>query len=170
MRLIDALSRLFDHIERLFLVVAVLCLVTMLVGNTANIAIRNITGSGLSFVFPWTGVFFVWMSFFVFFVIYRRKRDIAITFVVERMGPRGRFAAWLVCNAATVFVLLVLLIEAPGILALQVGDASEFVEMERFWLSVPFFISCTLIFLDVMVELARAAVTRQVDVLAKPRH
>jgi TRAP-type C4-dicarboxylate transport system permease small subunit len=170
MRQIEVLNRLFDHIERLFLVVAVLCLTTMLAGNTANIVIRNVTGSGLSFVFPWTSVLFVWMTFFVFFVIYRRKRDIAITFAIERLGPRGQFAAWVTCKAATIFVLAVLLIEAPGILALQVGDASEFVEMERFWLSVPFFISCILISIDVIIELAHAAVTRQVDILAKPRH
>ncbi len=168
MNTIDRLNRWFDQIERLFLVIAVLCLTLMLAGNAANIAIRNVTGSGLSFVFPWTTVLFVWMSFFVFFVIYRRKRDIAITFVIERLAPGGRFAAWVAGKVVTVFVLAVLLIEAPGILALQVGDASEFVEMERFWLSVPFFISCLLIACDVALELARAVITGRVDELADP--
>jgi len=164
------LTRFLERIERLFLLIAAMCLMTMLAGNAANIAVRNVTGSGLSFVFPWTTVLFVWMSFFAFFVIYRRGRDISVKFIVERMGTRGRVFTWLVCQIVALFVMGVILYEGPGILTLQVGDVSEFVEIERHWLSVPFFLSCMLVLLDVLVGLLRAALTREVVTYSKTLH
>lgn len=170
MRLFDALDRGLGHIERLFLVLAVLCLTVMLAANAANIASRNLFGVTSILVFPWTTVLFVWMSFLSFFVIYRRGRDIAVTFVMERIGGRMRAVGWLVAQTVTLFVMAVIMLEAPGILELQVGEVSDFVMMERFWLTFPFFLSCGLILVDVAAILLRAAVSREIAALSKQAH
>ena len=162
MRALDALNRVFFHIERVFLVAAALCLITMLVANAANIASRNFFGVANMDVFPWTTVFFVWMSFLAFFVIYRRGRDIAVNFVIKRIGGRAIVFGWLVSQFVTLFVMVVIMMESPGIIALQVGEVSDFVMIERFWLTFPFFMSCGLILVDVLLTLIRAAVTRQI--------
>ena len=115
----------------------------------------------MSFVFPWTTVLFVWMNFLAFFVIYRRGNDISVKFFVERLGPRGQIFAWLLYQIVSIFVVSVILLEGPGILALQVGHVSEFVEIERYWLSVPFFISCILVLIDIIINMLRAILTRE---------
>ena len=170
MRVFDGLERLFLQIERLFLAVAVLLLVTMLAANAANIASRNFFGAASIDVFPWTTVFFVWMSFLSFFVIYRRGKDIAVNFVVNRIGGWARSVGWVVARLVTLFVMLVIMVEAPGVIALQVGDVSEFVQIERFWLTFPFFVSCGLILADVTVVLLRSAVCREIPTLSSSEH
>jgi len=167
MRIIKLLTRIFGWIEHVFLVVASSLLVAMLAGNAANIALRNVTGGSLSFVFPWTTVLFVWMNFLAFFVIYRRGNDISVKFFVERLGPRGQIFAWLVYQIVSIFVVSVILLEGPGILALQVGHVSEFVEIERYWLSVPFFLSCALVLLDIIINILRAILTREFGTFSK---
>lgn len=162
MRALDTLDRWFLHIERLFLVAAALCLIVMLAANAANIASRNFFGAASIYVFPWTTVFFVWMSFLSFFVIYRRGRDIAVKFVVERLGGPMPAVGWVVAQVTTLFVMAVIIKEAPGIIALQVGEVSDFVMIERFWLTFPFFLSCGLIFANVTAGLLRAVISQRI--------
>lgn len=162
MRVFDTTERLFLLIERVFLVAAALCLITMLAANAANIASRNFFGVANMDVFPWTTVFFIWMSFLSLFVIYRRGRDIAVNFVIERLGGSAPVVGWVVSRVVTLFVMVVIMIESPGIIALQVGDVSDFVMIERFWLTFPFFLSCGLILADVTIALVRAAIRREI--------
>ena len=170
MQVFESLERLFQQIERLFLLVAVLLLVVMLAANAANIASRNFFGAASIDVFPWTTVFFVWMSFLSFFVIYRRGRDIAVHFVIDRIGGRARVVGWIVARFVTLFVMVVIMVEAPGIIELQVGEVSDFVMIERFWLTFPFFVSCALILADVAVVLLRSAVSREIPLPSEPSH
>jgi len=161
-RVFDTMDRVFLFVERVFLVAAALCLITMLAANAANIASRNFFGVASIDVFPWTTVFFVWMSFLSFFVIYRRGRDIAVNFVIERIGGPAPVVGWVFCRLVTLFVMAVIMMESPGIIALQVGDVSDFVQIERFWLTFPFFLSCGLILADVVNALVRAAISREI--------
>ena len=166
MHIITLLARILGWIEHIFLMVASSCLITMLAGKAANIALRNVTGGGLSFVFPWTTVLFIWMNFLAFFIIYRRGRDISVKFFVERLGSRGQVFTWLLYQIVAIFVVGVILLEGPGILALQVGHVSEFVEIERYWLSIPFFLSCAPVLIDIITGIIRALLTRELRPLS----
>lgn len=167
MNVFDKVDRILKITERVFFIVASGCLVTMLAANAVNIILRNFSGQGLGFVFPWTTVMFIWMNFLAFFVIYRMGKDISVKFIIERLGMKGKTAAWVLHQVTAFLVVSVLLLQAPGILALQVGNVSEFVEMERYWLSVPFFLSCFLIFIDVTNGVLRMIVTRDIEVVLK---
>ena len=144
MEFVRLVDRLLGVCERLFLVLANTCLGIMLVINMANIASRALFDKGIQWVFPWSVVLFVWMTFFGFFVLYRMRRDITVDFLVDRIGPSARFATRLLVNFIILMLMGIMLWHGPQILASQAGDI-EMVGLERFWMSVPLFLSCILI-------------------------
>ena len=154
MKLIEAPDRLLGVYEYLFLVLANACLIIMLTINVVNIAQRAVIDVSIKWVFPWSVVLFVWMTFFGFFVIYRRKKDITVDFVIDRMGPQVQKAARLMVDAIVIVLMAIMLWHAPKIISMQVG-VIEMVGLERYSMSVPLFISCFLILLNFLVDVAR---------------
>ena len=152
--MIDALDRLLRVCERLFLVLANACLIVMLAINVANIAQRAVIDVSIQWVFPWSVVLFVWMTFIGFFVIYRRKKDITVDFVIDRTGPQVQKAARLMVDVIVILLMAIMLWHAPKILSMQVG-VIEMVGLERYSMSVPLFISCFLILLNFVVDIAK---------------
>ena len=78
-------DRIMDGICSLFLFLANASLALMLVGTAATIVLRPLNVS-FYWIWPWTMQFFVWMSFFGFYVIYRKNKDIAVDFLVRKYG------------------------------------------------------------------------------------
>jgi TRAP-type C4-dicarboxylate transport system permease small subunit len=132
----------------------------MLVANIVNLALRNITGSGLVWVWAWTGVLFVWMTFFAFFVIYRRHVDITVEIVVLRFSRFVQFLFRLFVDLLALGVMGVILVESPRIFTSQVG-VLDFVGLERYVLSIPLIASCVLIALQFLYDLIEALATGQ---------
>lgn len=151
---VDAVERVLGVCERLFLVLANACLIIMLAINLANILQRGLLDKGIPWVFAWSGVLFVWMTFFGFFVIYRRKKDITVDFVIDRLGVNGRNASRLLVNLIVMTLMTVMLAQAPRIIASQVG-VIQMVGLERYSMSVPLFVSCALIFLNFALDTVR---------------
>lgn len=141
--------------ERLFRLLANLLLLAMLAINLLNIATRFLTDQGIVWVFPLTTVMFVWMTFLGFFVVYRQGKDITVDVLVERIGAKARRATRVVVNVAVLGLLFVLLAEAPELLKRQVGNI-EMVGLQRYWLSVPLFVSSALIALHFIIDLLHA--------------
>jgi TRAP-type C4-dicarboxylate transport system permease small subunit len=155
-RLIALGDRYLLGAERLFLGIANLLLAAMLAINIANILWRGTSGRSLNFVWPWTTLLFVWMTFFGFFVIYRRAKDITVDYFVDRIGERARVITRFLSGLITVGLMVLLLMEAPRTLASQVGDM-ELIPLERYWMSVPLFLSAALVALHFLVDLMKAA-------------
>ena len=155
MAFVDLIDRLLGVCERVFHVLANTCLAIMLGLNIANIVIRGITDKGITWVFPWTVVFFVWMTFFGFFVLYRKRRDITIDFIIDHLGAWASFASRLLVNAIVLVLMTVMLWHAPAIYEQQVGEI-EMVGLERYTMSTPLFVSCALIFINFVVDTVRA--------------
>lgn len=149
------LDALLKAAERLFLVLANSCLALMLLMNIFNIGWRAITDRNINFVWPWTGLLFVWMCFFGFFVIYRRSHDITVDFFVDLIGPKARHFTRIMSDLIIVGLMTLLLIEAPRTLESQVGSM-ELIELERYWMSVPLFISAALVGLHFLRDLIGA--------------
>lgn len=155
-----ALDRVLWACDHAFLVIANVCLAVMLLGIAVTIVLRPIN---LSFVWiwPWTMQVFVWMTFFGFFVVYRRSKDIAVDFVIMRLGPTMMFASRLFVAAVILVVIGVILWQAPLILETQVGVIDGVLtpwgtELERYTLSVPLFVSCALIMLNAFLDILKA--------------
>ena len=141
--------------ERLFLLLANAALAAMLAINVANIVWRGVTEKNLNFVWPWTTLLFVWMTFFGFFVIYRRAKDITVDYFIDLMGNKALAATRLLSDVIIVGLMLLLLAEAPRTLASQVGDM-ELIPLQRYWMSVPLFMSAALVGLHFLIDLVKA--------------
>jgi len=157
--LVDRTDGVLGLFERLFLALANLCLGVMLVANMLNIASRALFDKGIVYVFPWSVVLFVWMTFFGFFVVYRRGKDITVDFLIDRIGARARLASRLVVDALVIGLMLVMLVQAPHIIRSQVGTI-EMVGLERYSMSVPLFVTAALITLDFVLDLIKALMGR----------
>jgi TRAP-type C4-dicarboxylate transport system permease small subunit len=123
----------------------------MLAANVANMAYRAVFDTTFPLVWPWTMVLFVWSTFLGFYVLYRRGRDVVVDYCIRGLGPGGRRAIRLFVSGVGLATMGVLLWIAPYRLATQAGII-ELVGLPRFTLSVPFFASCLLIFLNCLVE------------------
>ena len=142
-------------VERVFFALANTCLIAMLAINALNIAWRGVFDQSLNFVWPWTSLLFVWMSFFGFAVVYRRGKDITVDFFVDLAGPKARRITRVLSDLIVIALMLLLLIEAPRTLESQVGDM-ELIELQRYWMSVPLFASALVVGLHFVSDLIQA--------------
>lgn len=159
-RSVVGLDTALEALAKLFLVAANLCLFLMLVGTAATIVLRPLN---LSFywIWPWTMQVFVWMSFIGFFVVYRRGKDISVDFVMQKIGPGAMVFSRYFTIFVTLGVIGVILWQMPLILESQVGVIDGVLtpwgtELERYTLSIPLGISCFLIFINALLDLAKA--------------
>ncbi len=141
--------------ERLFLGLANSLLLAILAINLVNILSRLVFDLGIIWVFPWTRVMFVWMVFLAFFVIYRRGKDITVDFAVNFMGARLQQAVRVFVDLVVIALLALILAQIPTLLPRQVGHL-DLVGIQRYWLAIPFYVSCALILLEFLLDLLRA--------------
>jgi TRAP-type C4-dicarboxylate transport system permease small subunit len=152
-----ALDLLLGQAERLFLLGANLLLFTMLAINLANILSRLIWDKGIIWVFPWTGVLFVWAIFLAFFVIFRRGQDITIDVVTRRLPARLAAAAAVLVALLVIGLMVVIVMQAPTLVPKQVGRI-DLVGIQRYWLAAPLWVSCVLIALQYVLHLRHALI------------
>lgn len=158
-RALNTLDKLNWGLSGAFLWLSNLCLLAMLALTAATIVMRPL---GLSFywIWPWTMVLFIWLSFFGFFAIYARLKDVRVDFLAQRMGPKGMTFTRLLTDAAALLVTGVLLSQLPKVIATSRGvhDGAIFPgggELPRLALSVPLFISVVLIAASAILDLAK---------------
>lgn len=162
------LQRALNRIDRLnwtlggaFLWISNGCLLAMLGLTTATMILRPM-GLAPYWLWPWTMVFFIWLSFFGFFALYARLKDVRIDFIAERMGPSGMAITRIVSDAATLLVTGVLLLQVPKVIATSTGiyDGATLpagTELPRLALSLPLFISTVLVALTAVLDIVKLA-------------
>lgn len=160
-RALLAADRLTWSLGGLFLWICNLCLLVML-GLTSATIIGRPFGFSAYWIWPWTMVFFVWMSFFGFFAVFVRLVDVRVDFVVNRMGRWAYPATRLITNGAALAVCGVLMMLLPKVLATSRGFVDGAIlpggeELFRQALSIPLFVSAGLIILTALVDLAKMA-------------
>jgi TRAP-type C4-dicarboxylate transport system permease small subunit len=151
----DLLERGLAGCARVFHTAANGLLLVMLAINLANILSRLFLDAGIIWVFPWTSVLFVWMIFLGFFVIYRRGQDIAIDILVRRFGPRMQAGLRIVVSLIVIGLMGMILYQALTLVPRQVGRI-DMVGIQRYWLSIPFFVSCVLIVVQFLLDILKA--------------
>ena len=160
--MLERLERWIAFLAEMFQQVSTAILVVMLVLNAANITSRIVVGTDLGPLLPWTVTLFVWMVFIGFFPLCRHGNDVAVEFLVRRMGWLKTASA--VCTDVLTFLLAgFLLVQAPEVIGSQVG-AIPLVGIERYWLTVPLLVSCLLLMFDALLRIAgRVADVRKAD-------
>ena len=157
---VEYLDRFLGKCGYLFLVLANTCLGLMLVGTSAAIILRPL-GLSLYWIWPWTTVLFIWMTFFGLFAVCRLKKDIAVDFIVKGLGPRAMTASRYFVAGVVLCVMGAVLWQMPATIEAQRGPVDGAmlpwgVEVQRYYLSLPFAISCTLIVLEATLEIVKA--------------
>lgn len=155
--LIRPIEGFLDACATVMRVAANVILAVMLALNVVNITIRMTRNFELTYVLAWTEVLFVWMTFLGFFVIVRLGRDITIDFLVDRLGRAGMIVSRIVANLVILAMVGIILSQMSETMVLQEGKL-EIVGIDRFYLSVPLFLSSALIVVHSVLDLVRAAV------------
>ena len=149
---LKSVETILAKIETVYLYLANGLLFAMFGLNLANILSRSIFGKGIVWVFPWTNVLFVWMVFLGFYLMYRRGQDISIDILVRRLPQPLYNAVALFVHLAILTFLTIILMQFRVVMEQQVGNL-EMVGIERYWLSVPFFVSCVLVMVQFILQI-----------------
>ncbi len=160
-RALNTLDRFNWTMGGAFLWISNTCLLGMLGLTTATMILRPMSLAPY-WLWPWTMVLFIWMSFFGFFALYARLKDVRVDFLAEHMGRWGMALTRILSDATTLLVTGVLLLQVPKIIATSSGvyDGAIFPagnELPRLALSVPLFISTFLVALTALLDLAKLA-------------
>lgn len=150
-----ALDRALVPAEHVFLWLGIACFAAMLVLNIANLAGRNLLGIAIPWAWPWTAVLFIWTTFFSFFVMYRRRLDVNVELLLDRLPANGRFAMRIVISLLALLFVGVILRESSEVIRRQVG-VIDFVGLDRYWQSVPLLASCAMIAVHFLADILLA--------------
>ncbi len=160
-RVLHVLDRSVWALGGVFMLLCNVCMMVMLTLTAATIVLRPFDISAY-WVWPWTMVFFVWLSFFGFFAIYARLKDVRVDFLAVRLGDVGMAATRVVSDLAAIAICGVLVYLAPRVLATSTGWVDGAIlpggeELPRQALSVPLVISSVLVVLAALLDLAKFA-------------
>lgn len=158
-RTLNTLDRINWTLAGAFLWVSNLCLLAMLGLTTATMILRPMSMAPY-WMWPWTMVFFIWLSFFGFFALYARLKDVRLDFLAERMGPAGMTVTRILSDAAALVVTGVLILQIPKVIATSNGVYDGAIlpagaELPRLALSVPLFVSTILVALTALLDIAK---------------
>jgi len=147
----QSLKRFLDKMEKVCLVVSVLAVGVMITINIIQIFFRYVFNLAFVWVFPMTLLLFIWMTFLGAFVVYRRKKDIVVRFIVNLFpfGPQNILL--LVTNILTILLLIWILSEAPTIFQRQ-SSIMQVIPLPRYTKAVPLFVGVAGILLEYLVE------------------
>ncbi|WP_108485154.1 TRAP transporter small permease [Oceaniglobus ichthyenteri] len=164
----SALTRALNLADRInwslggvFMWLSNICLLIMLGLTTATIVLRPFDIS-FYWMWPWTMVFFIWLSFFGFFALYARLKDVRVDFLANMLGPKGFAMTRILTDAATLLVTGVLIWQIPTVIETSRGVYDGAIlpagyELPRLALSIPLMISSVLIALSALLDLAKMA-------------
>ncbi len=156
--MIKIIDRALDEIARAFLITANMLLLSMLAINVINILSRVVRDEAFVWVFPWTGVLFTWTVFIGIYVVYRRGQDVSLDIVTRRFPKRVAQAVDIVVTAIILVLIGIVLYQAPTLVPRQVGRI-DFVGIQRYWLSIPLFVSFALVAIHFVLRIVKLIAT-----------
>lgn len=165
-KVIVKLDQLLSQVGELFLHLANFCLLMMTIGTSLTIGLRPF-GISIYWIWPWTMVFFVWMTFFGFFAVYNSRKDIVIDFITKKLGPLTGRVVSIISPLSILLVTGTIILEIPKVIDAQDGVIDGALlpwgeELNRWLLTVPLAASCLLILVQSMFDLLLGR-TRGVD-------
>ncbi|WP_204352696.1 TRAP transporter small permease [Salinicola halophilus] len=161
-RCVALLDRGLWKLGGLWLGICNLCLLGMLALTAATFLLRPFDVSVWWF-WPWTMVLFIWLSFFGFFAIHVRLKDVRIDFLVKRLGHAAGLVSRLLADAVALGVCVIILQQYVTVLAAAAGYVEGVIlpggeELPRQALFMPLFLSCALVALTALVDIAKLCV------------
>lgn len=161
-RVVHRLDLIGWSLGGLFIWLCNLCLLGMFLMTAVTFLIRPFNYSAY-WIWPWTMVLFIWLSFFGFFAMYVRLKDVRMDLIAEKLGPHGMTATRLLTDFVALAICGVLLWQFPHVMETSRGFVDGAImpggqELPRQVLSIPLFISSALIVLSALVDIAKIIV------------
>ncbi|MBE9639801.1 TRAP transporter small permease subunit [Yangia mangrovi] len=146
-RIQTRLSAGLDRLSQVCTVLICIGITVMALLNGVNITWRGLFGTDVGAVIPWTVVIFVWTVFLGFFPLTHLGHDVVLEYFRTRM-PEGVVRVLdVLVDLLIIAVCAVILWQAPRAISMQVGPI-PMVGFDRYWMSIPLFLSCALILVD----------------------
>jgi len=142
---------ILHYLENAFIIITVLFLAAMGVISILQVFCRYVLNHGLVWASPTVMLLFIWFVFLGAFVIYRRKKDIAVMFIVNLIPQAFRNMSLFAINLFVIALLFLLLIQFPAIVRQQ-NTQMNIIHLPRYVQSLPLFIGITCILLDYVIE------------------
>ncbi len=136
--------------ENACLALTVTAMGLMVAINFVQIFFRYVLDVAFVWVLPATMMLMIWMVFLGAFVIYRRKKDIVVRFVVMRLPQVPSRILTVTTNILVMTLLVAVILEAPRIFQLQ-SSIMQVIPLPRYTKSLPLFIGLGGILLDYLV-------------------
>lgn len=160
-RLVKHANSALTRLATLFMGLCNICLLLMLVLTAATFLLRPLDISAY-WIWPWTLVLFVWLSFFGLFPLYAHMRDVRVDFLIERLPGIARPLTRLLTNLVALLVMAVLIVHLPRLIEISGGIIEGVAlpgghDLQRRALFIPLFISSVLTALCPLVDLAAMA-------------
>jgi len=134
---------------------AVLCLAIMAAVNMIQIFLRYLFNYTFIWVHPVTMLLFIWMTFLGAFVVYHRKKDIVVTFIVNLLPDTFRKAVEVLTIFLVLFLIAIILAQAPALIRQQ-SSTMQIIPLPRYVQVIPLLIGLLGIFLDSTMDLMSA--------------
>ena len=145
------MEKIFYGWEKMCKIIAVLCLGIMFLTNIFNILLRGLFNYSFVWIFPLTIFLFMWMTFFGAYVIYRKKREITVDFIYNRLPEAGRKWITLASNILIMGLMMLILVHAPRLIYAQWGPL-QVLRVPRYFQVIPLFLFCAVLFFDFLNE------------------
>ena len=146
-----ALNRFLGLLEKICLIFATLAVALMIVLNIIQVFFRYVLNAAFVWVFPVTMLLFIWMTFLGAFVVYRRKKDIVVSFILNLFPGSGRRLIVLATNILILLFLILILLEAPKLIGQQ-KSIMQVVPLPRYFQAIPLFIGLAGILLEYLIQ------------------
>ena len=132
----------------------VLSVGAMIIMNAVQVFFRYVFNMASVYVYPITMLLFIWITFIGAYVIYRRKKDIVVSFIIYLFPPAWRRYLHLLTNILTIILLVFILAECPMILDSQ-GELMEVIPLPRYTQALPMFFGLGCILLQYLLDTVR---------------
>jgi len=150
--LLRGLDGFLDLARRAVLFLTVTMFGLMMAVNTVNIVVRWLFEWSWAWVFPWSGVVFVWMTLLGFFVYFRLNQDVVVDLVARQLPPAARKLCAVAGYAVVVLVSALVISTAMRVFSEQTG-LLQMVAIPRYSLAAPVYVSAALIILECVLRI-----------------
>lgn len=149
------MKRLLEAAESVCSISAILCLAAMSAVNIIQIFLRYLFNIAFVWVFPVTMLLFIWMTFLGAFVVYHRKKDIIVTFIVNLLPANLRKAVEILSILLVLFLIAIVLAQGPSLIRQQ-SSTMQIIPLPRYVQTLPLLIGLVGIFVDSVMDLVSA--------------
>lgn len=134
-----SLNKLLSLLEKICLVFSTSAIGVMITLNIIQVFFRYVLNAAFVWVFPATMLLFIWSTFLGAFVVYRRKKDIVVRFIVNLFPASAQEKLMLITNILIILFLLLILFQAPTLIRRQ-ASIMQVIPLPRYIQAIPLFI------------------------------